>query len=280
MAEPTLSVSLADLQDAVGDYMGYALPYPFTASGPRAQAQCDRFIKMGLRWFYFPRLAPGEPIAHQWSFLVPNIGPSNPIVVLQPNISTYDLPDDFGSFVGELTYQPTDSTFLTLKRVGIGEIQRDVQQTFGLTGKPTKFATYPKKTDGALGQRQQVTFALIPDGVYTLSGRYSVSPNALSATNPYPYGGAEHGETLLTACLAAAESRGQDEGEQMGHYQTEFKELLLASIAVDVRNHKPENFGPNLDRSDWMGNYPWGRDWGPGQGQWDIAGVTFNGAQY
>ncbi len=164
---------------------------------------------------------------------------------------------------------------MTIRRLGIGQISRMLQQNFGVTQKPVYCATYPKQSDQTQGQRWAISFFPVPDNQYTLTYSSNVLPSALSVTNPFPLGGAAHGETILESCLAVAESRLQDE---QGNHQEKFLERLQASIAVDTRDNKPAYLGYNGDASDrcgWDGYAPWS---GYGNGYGTITtGVTWNG---
>ncbi len=123
---------------------------------------------------------------------------------------------------------------------------RTQRQQSVANGPPTRFAVRPKTTTGATGQRSEFMFYPIPDEAYVLSYIYQVLPSALSASYPYPYGGMQHGETVLQACLAAAELRVEN---QRGTQWQEFMTRLTGSIMVD-RNSKTAQFiGYNGDPS-------------------------------
>lgn len=283
MAESSLSLQLADFAAALGTYLGFgrtpanwtgwnaASPYAVASTALDTQlAQIMDCVQGGLRQFYDPPLAEPAAAAHKWSFLTPQRS-----LTTSAGKGVYDLPDDYGGIEGELTYQPTDSTWLTVQRVGPGQIDRYLQQLFGVQGKPQSCCVLPKPSDGVVGQRWSISFAPLPDGVYTLTFAMRVLPSALSATNPFPYGGERHGETIMASCLAIAERNYQDESQ--GNQWTYFMERLKASISADIRDSRPAFLGYNGDRSD-------GRE---GSGAVNpyatntlTTGVTFNGIQY
>ncbi len=292
MAESSLSLQLSDFAREVGSFLGFgrtttswsgwsaSTPYvPVAAGGVGPQdtqlgwiMEC---VQSGCRQFYYPQSIDGGPIAHKWSFLAPQR-----ILTVQPGINIYDMPDDFGSMEGEFTYQPTDSTWFTVRRCGIGQVARNLQTLFGIQDKPVMCAIYPKQSDGTLGQRFQISFAPIPDSTYNLTYTSNLAPQALSVNNPYPLGGAFHGQTILESCLAVAESRFQDEANPQSNHRMEFEKRLQASITVDIRDFKPANFGYNADRSDQRcGPYPWG-PWLEGSGPTLTTGSTYDGVQY
>lgn len=270
--DSTLSLKIADLALEVGSFLGYGrtpanwtgwdalhpyVPAQITVSGRTLSGDDSQLghivscLNSGLRNFYNPMLtsAPNDVVAHKWSFLTPE---ANLSVLASDN--DYDLPDIFASMEGDMTFQPTDNVWHTVRRSGIGEVRAMLQKSDSLTGWPLIVAVYPKSSDGVLGQRFGALFFPTPDQNYTLTYRFNLQPNALTAANPYPLGGARHAETLLESCLAVAEARFQDE---MTTHRTRFQECLQASISIDDRDFKPEYLGRNRDRS----VYPAGRSW-------------------
>jgi hypothetical protein len=145
-----------------------------------------------------------------------------------------------------VTFQPLDMPFMQVKEVGIGLVQRALQQNPSLLTKPTYVCVAPKASDGLVGQRFELLFAPIPDQGYLLDGRMAILPGALSSASPFPYGGSVHGQTIREACLAYAEVNFN--GEE-GPHKTAFEERLRASIALD-RELRPAELGYCGDRSD------------------------------
>ena len=171
----------------------------------------------------------------------------------------YDLPDDFGGMEGDIvveseTYKPN------LVMVGEGRIRTLRQQApynvnSGSTTTPFYAAVRPKEqTDTTVGQRFEILFYPIPNNVYTLSYVKRILPEMLvDTTLEYPYGGAEHAETILAACLSVAEE--QENGNQLGGNKVYdkkklFQERLAASIQLDKMKNNVDFFGYNRDNSD------------------------------
>ena len=261
--ESNLTVQLSDIAGEVGYILGYgrtaanwggwqaSLPY-VPSSLDSNLADIMSCIKRGLRRFYYPQLTDGGPLSYKWSFLTPER-------TLQTiaGQGIYDLPDDFAGMKGKLTYQPTIGNWFEVRLVGIGLVMRTLQACMGNQTYPSLCALTPKMTDGTQSSRWQLNFAPIPDQAYLLNYRCDVIPSLLSAANPYPYGGAVHGDTIMQACLAEAEQFINDE---RGNHVAQFKERLTASIALDQQDFKPEFIGKNYDRSDWDCQYG---QWGP-----------------
>jgi hypothetical protein len=261
--ESSLSLQLSDFTAAVGYYLGYGrtaslwtgwnAAAPYVPSSPDSQLyDIMSVVQAGLRQFYRPPLAfspspDGQPVdpklpPHRWSFL----SPERQLVTAQGQ-SDYPLPDDFGRFEGEMTFATVAAgQVLQLRRVAIGEVRRWLGAAGGAQGPPVYFAEVPRPGDGSVGQRFNVAMFPAPDQAYTLTYRCTVNPPALTATNPYPLGGMQHGETILESCLAVAESRLNDEE---GVHAKKFQELLQASIAQDLQDHWPESLGWNGQQS-------------------------------
>lgn len=160
---------------------------------------------------------------------------------------TYDLPDDWGSMIGPMTYQPGTSDFYpALERVGEHMI-RMKRQGCDYTGRPTCFAERPKAFVPTVGQRFQLLFDITPDDAYTLTYRYNANPGKLTSTNIYPLGGMRYSECILESMLAVAEARTED---APGVHAAKFKELLAAAVSFDKSQGSPDFLGLNLDRSD------------------------------
>lgn len=243
--ESSLSLQLSDFAAEVGYRLGYgrlasawtgwvvATPYvPDASLAGSNLADIMSVLASAQRAVYFPKSLDGSPMSHRWTWLTPER-----VLATAANVGVYDLPDDFRCIVGELTYRSTDATFLTLKKHGIDQLNRMLQFSLGQTGKPSAYAVFPKQSDQTYGQRWQVSLCLIPDAAYSLSYRADITPQAMSAFRPYPYGGAPMAELMLLSCLA--ESEFKVDGE-MGVAHAKFQETLQAAISEDLRSRAPD----------------------------------------
>lgn len=169
----------------------------------------------------------------------------------------YNLPDDWGSFIGPLTYRPgTSDLFGPVEVVGEYMI-RSRRQANDTYARPQVAAVIPKTFTASTGQRFQISFWPTPDDAYVLTYRYNANPNTLS-TGEYPLGGMRHAETILASCLAVAESK-RAIADGNGQYKQRFMELLAASVSFDANTTAPDYLGINRDRSEW-GYTPTGHD--------------------
>lgn len=160
--------------------------------------------------------------------------------------NNYDAPDDFGGIEGSMTYDPDDDTTNIVQSVGEGKVRRFRQRDI-TEGYPRYYAVRPD-TDftGASGQRWQIMLWPSADSTYTLTYKYYVLADALTAALPYAYGGMVHSHTLLASCMAAAELVLNDTRGARWDY---FFERLKTSIEHDRRATRAENFGYNGDSS-------------------------------
>jgi hypothetical protein len=171
----------------------------------------------------------------------------------------YDMPDDFGGLNGPMVVE-SDNYKPNITMVGEGQIRTLRQQApyavnSGSTTTPFYVAIRPKEhTVTTTGQRFEILFYPLPNDAYTFSYVKRILPEMLIDTSlEYPYGGAEHAETILTACLSVAEE--QENGNQLGGNKVYdkkklFQERLAASIQLDKLKNNVDYFGYNGDNSD------------------------------
>ncbi len=258
--ESSLALQLSDIAARVGDFLGFGklttgwtgwvVATPYTPDSTLATSQLQQImdsIAQGLRWFYSPTLVDKSIVAHKWSFLS-----QLRAINIVPSVNVYALPDDYGGLDGELTYAATANRWITIRRTSIGKLNRELQHQFSMTQAPSLCAVYLSAVQGVIGQRWVVAFAPIPDTTYTVTGQFRILPQMLTAAKPFPMGGEQHAETIMEACLAAAEAFYNDShpGSQSSTHQALFKERLMASISQDVQENVATNLGYNEDRSD------------------------------
>ncbi len=252
MAEPTLAFSYATLQSEVGLFLGWGRGSDFgdTAWDSQTEAIIVTLVKSGYHQFLntpaVPNVGsqPAVAAGYRWSFLTPTAS-----LALAEDAQTIPLPDDFGGFEGQITVLTSDSTSQpwTIQWANEGVLRNRYAVMPDTTGPPMMVAQRPVKgTTPTAGQRFELFVFPIADQDYTLQGTYYVNPDALSDTFPFPYGGAQHAETLKASCIAAAELYLDDMRGPRWQY---FLERLQASIAVDRRSKSPR-VGYNRDRSD------------------------------
>ncbi len=259
MAESTLSLEYVEIASRIARQVGYD---PLAANRTADQVtQIDQVIQSGYRQFLFPHQIPGMT-AHEWSFL----RPFTTLVTVADDYN-YTLPDAIGNIEGNMTFATTDNQTGPVVFVGEGEIRRRREANTS-TGRPQMFALKPLNvtTGASAGQRFEVILWPTPDGIYTLTYRYTALIDKLTTSLPYPLGGMIHGETILASCQARAEKEIDD--VDGGPYFTEFMKRLQSSINSDRLLYGRELYGYNGNRDTRRGGRP------------NPSGVTYEGVQY
>jgi hypothetical protein len=259
MAEPTITLAYTDLAEEAGRYLGYGRTSANWSSDQAADV--DACVQGGYRKFLFPMPIGRETEPHKWSFMTPTASLSTASAD-----TAYDLPDDFGGLDGTVMTFSTDTGYVPIQIVSEAQV-RSLLASADASGRTLYAAVRPKTFVPATGQRFELIVYPEPDAVYTITYRYIVMPNILSAGNPYPLGGPRHSETIMSAVLAFAEKRFNDEA---GIYQEDFMTHLVASITLDRSINAPHNLGYNGDYSD--GDHSVFAS--------QATGVTYNGVSY
>lgn len=254
MAESTLTIAFRELQGEIGLFAGWGRGTYFgdpswsddgsPLGSQRKQQAIDSATKKGLRRFYFSALLPGEPAAHDWSFLRPTAS-----LALAEGETFLQLPEDFAGLegTGEIMASSNEMQPWPIQVVGVGRIRQAYGDIPSETGPPKMVSVVPiKGSSPTAGQRFQLQVYPLADQDYTLDVEYYILPDYLSGALPFAYGGAAHSGTILEACLCAFE---RDMDNAMGVHEAHYQTLLAASISYD-RNLKAQVIGFNLDRSD------------------------------
>jgi len=267
MAESSLNDLYMDIAGDIGVYLGWGSK-PTDWDDDQFD-RIKRYLKSGLRTFYFP--PPIDGVQYEWSFLKP---------VATLSLATDEqyaaLPEDFGGVTSPITVLASGSTVhqpqplrLTLE-AAIREQYAAMPTT---TGRPVMAALVADIVPTLKrSNRQRMWFWPIANGDYSIQFQYQIIPEMLSGNLPYAYGGAQHAETILEACLAQAELKGDDQAD--GPHAMKFRERLSASIAQD-RKMTAAFAGYNGDRSD---AYEGGRTLNR-RSYFPVQQITYNGSE-
>lgn len=199
-----------------------------------------RTMNRGMQMLYYPKVLQGERTPHRWNGLK-QIG----TVTTAADDSDYDLPTNLASIIGDLVFT-TESWHHTVKIIPEAMMRMKLNANSTSSGMP-QFAAVRNKVGGTTGtaeQTQELLLWPIPSGVWTLQYMYMIRPTGVDATNLYTLLGPEHGETILNACLAAAEA------DPNGPRHIDFMRSLESSVLRDRDNHHPDFFGYNGNGSD------------------------------
>ena len=224
----SLLLGYTEFRKAIGFYMGWDVSGWTTAQG----TEITDLMNAGLRQFYWPPPIPvtakyegHQPVPEtvRWSFL--SLKKS---ITLASGDADYDLPTDFGGDLTSATFSSADALD-SLTQI-TEEHYRQLQSSDAKAGTPTYYAVRPKSTAGDAIQQWEILFYPTPNAIKTVLVRYAVTPPPLTSTNPYPYGGPAHSETILESCLAVAEERKRDASAA---HRNRFAALLMASVQHD-----------------------------------------------
>ena len=238
--ESTLSVDFNALRSSVGEIMGYGRDY--TVWSTANSENVTQIVQRGVRQFYYPPILRGERSAHSWTFLKPTT-----TLATVAGQGDYDLNDNFGGLIGEITY-PENQGKKAIKIVSENAIRNMRQKPdTGLTssGKAVYAAVRPLNITASsppAGQRFQLALFPTPTSVATLAYQYAILSDKISASNPYPFGGMAHGETILASCLSVAE---QTLDNQQSRHFAGWMSRLSASVSHDRRISEPDYLGYN-----------------------------------
>jgi len=225
MAEPNISPTINTLRREVGNFLGWGRDYSTWTATQESDFQF--IMDRALRMFYSPPISPDLP-RYEWEFLR-----TVDTITMVANTTTYDLPDDFGVMQDNSPVFAAGSEKRGLMKMESDDL-RKCQSMETAKGVPLYYSVQPKTFDPTVGQRWQVTMYPTPGADETntvLTYRYTKVPDRMTNTNVYPMGGAQYGETILYAFLAAAENMTDDDSG--GMYQQKFEQSLAQAIRAD-----------------------------------------------
>jgi len=225
----------------VGDWLGFGWNQNEWTESETTRA--DDVLQRGLNKFYFPMTD------HSWSFLT-----LSDDITMTTNTVDYPLPAGFQGLLGDLTF-PANSTFKPVTEVPHDEL-RSMRASSDTAGTPQFFAITPKTTTGSASQLRQVSLYPKPSSTHNstdLSFRYTLTPAVLDTSNPHPYGGTAHAETILAACRSVVASG--TEAQEMA--DAAFDKCLAASVQIDRQQEEREKGTSVNVTAPSFGTYLW-----------------------
>lgn len=199
--------------------------------------QVRRAITNGLRRFYYPAQVD-QGLIYDWTFLTTEF-------TFKTEIGTDDylMPFSFGGTVGPLVHDPADQIRVSIVKTTVNDILSFRQLNLQLSSWPQRYAERPVPMGGREGQRWELMMWPSPSAEFLFHGQQRIQPLAPGNDQQYLYGGPEHSQTIIEACLAAAEL--MQDGP--GPHAVEFMNCLKTSIALDQTMHQPDYLGYNAD---------------------------------
>lgn len=238
MAESTLSLEYSDFQREVAYLLGWSRT-PSNWDNTQNQDFSD-LQRRALRMFYFPPMTqePGSPL-YEWTFMR-----KEGTITLVAADYDYDLPDDFGgTILDDSTSYAAASVRGKLKKISESDI-RSLRAFDPQSGWPLYFSVRNKAHTPTTGQRWEFLAYPTPataQAAAVITYRYVTVPNTLDSTNKYPLGGAQYSEVILSAYLACAEYKMDDDPN--GPFQQKFNEMLGVAMRNDMQQKTNERGG-------------------------------------
>jgi hypothetical protein len=154
--------------------------------------------------------------------------------------SSYELPSDFGSWIGEPTTSRSGGKLAIARENHIRQLQSSSPES----GTPKYCATRRSSIGGSRKQTTELILYPTPDAIESIQVEYKALPESLTASSPYPVGGTEHAETVLASCFyVLAQRTGQGIEQAILH----LRDRLTASIVIDRASAKPTTDGVWVD---------------------------------
>lgn len=211
----------------------------------------DSVVESGVMQFYYPpplerreddSLSPEEKDKdarnrkpHTWSFLR-----QLETLSLTQGVAVYDAPAGFSGQSGDLIITTGEGRLPIVSDEQLrNRVANDPNE-----GTPQYASVRAKSSDGSGHQGWEIAIYPAPDKDMTVEFRYTVAPDPLGESNPFPLGGKQHAETVLASCLAVAEEReGSIKGAPVGSAFSRFMQRLSASIHIDKQAGRPTGDG-------------------------------------
>lgn len=236
IATDDLDLTWSNLRIELADFLGWTRDPDNWSNDEISRLQAA--IESGYRQFIYSAVAPGETVAHRWTFLRPTT-----TFDTVANTYLYDMPAAFGAIIGDLSYDEDEDECRIIEQTTPGLIDRN-RAINDYSGRPYLFALRPKSVSQSTEQVTELMLYPTPDAAYGIVYHYDAKVNVLSSTYPYPLGGQAHSETLLQSCRDIAATRYKDDPNGREHEL--YLERLKASIEYD-RRLSPKTLGQNND---------------------------------
>ena len=171
----------------------------------------------------------------------------------------FALPAGFGALADpQLSYLEDTAVCAPLHVVGEGQLRVYRSRSPSSTGRPHYCAVRSQTNDGSEAPRYELVVFPDPDtNDYTVEYRYDLVPEYLvqdlSVTGEVPLGANLYGQTLLNACLAAAE---KGETGERGARWVDWAESLARSIYQDRQRLAPPTLGYHDGGGAPLGRHP------------------------
>lgn len=212
-----------EIREEVGLLRGYGTD--ITAWSTEQAKHVEIALRRGTEKFY-------KGAGHDWNFLKPL-----ETLTLPDGSQELLLPKSFAYLIGQIYFDGSNAG-CPLKVENDAVVLRRRNSAVTATGIPQYACITPTETGQTHGQRQLLSYWPTADQDYTITLRYSLLPEALSTSNPHPYGAEYHSNAILEACLSASE---QLDGN-LGIHTILYQQALAGAMELD-RKTKAQSLG-------------------------------------
>ena len=172
---------------------------------------------------------------HNWSFLHKIYD-----ISISAGTSNYELPQDFGAWIGEPTTVRAGGKIAIVRDSHI----RQLQSSDSKSGSAKYCALRRTSIGGVTKQTTEIIFYPTPDADETIQVEYKAVPESMNDSRQHPPGGTEHAESVLASCFYVLAQR---TGEGLEQAILHYRDRLAASIIIDRASSKPTSDGVYVD---------------------------------
>ena len=155
----------------------------------------------------------------------------------------YNLPTDFGGTVDKGFAFRRDSIYAgrAIQKLGHADFQMMDSEVGGTSGVPCYYFLQTIPVTATASTTWRVAFTPLPGDTMFLDYRYKIIAADVDTTNDYPYGGANHSETILASLKYSAALYFEKPNSQELYF--EYQQKLRDSIRQE-QHYRPIDYGP------------------------------------
>jgi hypothetical protein len=196
-------------------------------------------IKIGGRYYHVKTRDNNTQITLQDNSVT--IADANNFQLSKPEV---ELDAAFESVANDsdLTYYPESNRWYKSVEQRHDATIRKLLESNPEFNRPCFYSVRTTRFDPNVGSRKVLAFYPLPDKEYVLRVPMILRPTMIDESNPYPIGGELLSQTILEACLAAAEHNFE---EREHVHEKRYQEMIALAIKNDQERSSPKSLGPD-----------------------------------